>query len=901
MGKTIGSKVIFRINYRTVWGQSVYIIGSGDALGNWDPRKAKKLNPVNEEDWEGEVVVEQDQLDYKYFVGDGQHMVWEFGPNRIIPEVKSGCVYEIKDHWRSNSDHRNNLFRSPFLNAYFHRTASKVGKKKVPDSHVWFRIPAVRIPEGCAVGILGNHRTLGNWNPKKVILLDESEFPVWQTRTAFGSSKDLVEYKYVLVDKKSKNVLGWESGANREIQLSFEEDSKIHIQNDIHFRFPDQLWRGAGVAIPVFSLRSEQSAGIGEFTDLKAFTDWAVQTGLKVIQVLPVNDTTAHYQWTDSYPYASISVQALHPIYLSIQEVGSLKDEKKQKDLDKRAQRLNQLPEVDYEAVLKLKFEFLRLSFKENFESLSKTKAFKVFVENNHEWLKPYAAFCALRDHYQSPDFRQWNSYSSIDSKQLDELLTKGSKWYEHAMLYYYIQFFLDKQLAEATTYARANGVVLKGDIPIGIYRNSVEAWWEPHLFNMDKQAGAPPDDFSITGQNWGFPTYNWEIMEENDFKWWTQRLTKMSEYFDIIRIDHILGFFRIWEIPAYQVDGLLGMFNPALPFQEDEIRHWGINFDFDRFCQPYIRKHMVHEIFQSHAAMVMDKYLEEQAPGVFALKEEVNSQQKIKRLFEEGDESDSSEFSQWLKFNLYRLVAEVLFVTYEPGKYCPRVGLHSTYSYQELSDHDKASLDRMYVHFFYHRHNDFWREKAMRKLPALKQASNMLICGEDLGMVPASVPGVMQDLNILSLAVQRMPNDDRGFWHPSDTPYESVTTTSSHDTSTLREWWQEDPDRSREFYERILGKRLDPPYFMEPWLARDIINQHMFSPSMWAIFPLQDLLAMDAELRREKPEEERINVPANPTHYWRYRMHLTIEQLLEAKVFNESVKNMVDISGRSE
>ncbi len=899
MSKTKGKKVKFRIRYKADWGQSLFIAGSSKVLGNWEMKDALELTAVEEDLWEGEISFSEDRVRYKYAIGTKDHSLWEYGDDRELPAMEIGNRVEVIDSWRTTGDPRNNLDRSPFENAFFKRSKTKSTKSSNSEA-LKFRLKAIRVPDQLRVGILGSTKALGNWNPKKVVLMSDSNFPFWEADIPLAKGDHQIEYKYVLYNISKKEISHWEYGDNRKVNL-LADSSASFILNDEYLRCPDSLWKAAGVAIPVFSLKTKQSSGIGDFADLKMLTKWANATGMKVLQILPINDTTATHRWTDSYPYASISVQALHPIYISLDELGSLKDKGKQNSFEERKKKLNSLSEVDYEGVLSLKMEFLRESYNENFKKVSKTKAFQSFLKNNEDWIRPYAAFCALRDHFETPDFRHWKAFSTVSQKKLDDLFLPESEFIDTIQLYLYIQYQLDSQLRDATHYARENGVVLKGDIPIGIYRNSVEAWWEPHLFKMDMQAGAPPDDFSITGQNWGFPTYNWEVMQENGYKWWTRRLTKMAEYFDIIRIDHILGFFRIWEIPIEQVDGLLGRFNPCLPFSEEELRNWGLGMDYSRYCEPYIRYHMVQEIFQSHAPAVFEKYLDEYAPGCFRLKESFNTQSKIRSHFEEIEDSDTTDFGRWLKHNLYRLVSEVLFVESGPGEYCPRVGLHSTYSFQELGDHEKSVLDRLYNHFFYHRHNEFWREKAMNKLPAIKEASNMLICGEDLGMVPASVPGVMKDLNILSLAVQRMPNDDRGFWHPSDTSYESVTTTSSHDTSTLREWWQEDAEKSRQFYHKIMGRYDEPPYFLEPWLATDIINQHMYSPSILAIFPLQDLLAMDSELRRQNPEEERINVPANPMHYWRYRMHVTIEDLISNKKFSSFLKSMVAGSGRTE
>lgn len=372
-----------------------------------------------------------------------------------------------------------------------------------------------------------------------------------------------------------------------------------------------------------------------------------------------------------------------------------------------------------------------------------------------------------------------------------------------------------------------------------------------------------------------------------------------------MFRIDHILGFFRIWEMGWEHTEGILGRFNPAIPVHIDEFKEWDLEFDHQRFCEPYIRVHMVYEIFGSHAHDIFNHYLDEYRQGCYRLKSQFNSQRKVKEHFDclIRENPDANDFLQWKRQNLYRLLAEVLFIEAplsDGVAWNPRIAFHSTYAYQELDQDTKHKLDRLYNHFFYHRHNDFWRESAMQKLPAIKEATNMLICGEDLGMVPASVPGVMDELSILSLAIQRMPNDDREFIHPADNPYMSVCSTGSHDMSTLREWWQEDGEKSQRFFNSILGHQGGSPFFCEPWVAEDVINQHMHSPGMLAIFPIQDLLAMDGRLRRELPEEERINVPAISQHYWRYRLHLSTEQLMKEDAFNQRLYHLVNASGRN-
>lgn len=903
-------KITFKIDFRAQWGQSIYVCGSSSVLGQWDESKAFPLPPGAGESWEGHAEMDDVKLSYKYLIkSEAEELIeWEAGDNRIL-SIKSAKHTNVvaQDQWRSDHEVVSSLLTSPFLNAYFKREAVSPSKGKPTSikAGVRFQLRAPRVGKNYKIGVLGSVAALGNWDESEVVLLSDDSFPMWQVDVPIVSSETPFEYKYVIYSELEQKVVTWESRVNRYFSIRSIAKGQIHICSDENFEYPVGNWKAAGIAIPVFSLRSTSGTGVGEFTDINLLTDWSVKIGMKLIQILPVNDTTANHNWVDSYPYAAISVQALHPIYANLQAIGNLKDKQLQKEIDQERDRLNHLSAVDYEAVMSIKSRFFKASFEESFNQTSKQADYKAFYKGNQHWLDDYAVFSMLRDKYSSPDFSTWQELSIYNAKTIQDMVSPQHKSYRDVAVHFYIQYHLDKQLKEATQYARKLGVVLKGDIPIGIYRNSVDAWVAPELFNMDCQAGAPPDDFSISGQNWGFPTYNWEKMQEDGFSWWKDRLVKMSEYFDVFRIDHILGFFRIWEIPFEHVEGIMGRFNPALPIGYDEFNRRNIYFDHHRFATPYIRTHTVRQIFNNHADEVFHEYLEEYAQDCFQLKSDFDTQRKVKLHFDDliNEQSERSDFLNWMRTGLYRLLSDVLFLEApltDAQAFNPRIAMHSTFSYQDMDDYTKSKLDQLYNDYFYHRHNDFWRESAMRKLPALKAATDMLICGEDLGMVPASVPGVMTELSLLSLAIQRMPNDDREFWHPADTDYLSVTSTGSHDMTTLREWWQEDTESTQRFYKQIMAQSGAVPYYCEPWIAKEIIDQHLHSPSMWAIFPIQDLIAMDGSLRIDSPESERINIPANPQHYWRYRFHLTMEEMLLQDGFNGLVRQMVDQGGRS-
>jgi 4-alpha-glucanotransferase len=441
---------------------------------------------------------------------------------------------------------------------------------------------------------------------------------------------------------------------------------------------------------------------------------------------------------------------------------------------------------------------------------------------------------------------------------------------------------------------------VVKGDIPIGIYRYSCDAWIEPELYHMDLQAGAPPDDFALRGQNWGFPTYNWEHMAKDGFLWWKKRFEQMSNYFDAFRIDHILGFFRIWSIPLHEADGLMGHFDPALPVALQEFTERNIFFNNQRYTAPFINEAVVWEFFQQDGAFVKKNFLVEAPGGLFEPKEVFNQQRKVLEYFETEEKNERNDR---IRDGLLALISNVILFKAEGSDgtaFHFRFGMEETSSFRYLDWQTQRQLMDLYVNYFFRRQDHFWQEQAMKKLPALKRETNMLVCGEDLGMVPHCVPDVMKQLGILSLEIQRMPKDpNREFFHPADAPYLSVVTPSTHDMSTLRGWWEEDRARTQRFFNQELGQWGEAPFFCEPWVNRAMVIQHLDSPAMWSIFQLQDLMGMSETIRRENPHDERINVPADPKNRWQYRMHLYLEDLIKEKPFNEELKAYVQASGR--
>jgi 4-alpha-glucanotransferase len=749
-----------------------------------------------------------------------------------------------------------------------------------------FRVQATNISNKFSLAITGNNDVLGQW--KKPVKMHQIQFALWKIEINAEQIQIPFEFKFVLTDNEANEIVEWEEGTNRIFHADFSSlcEHKIHtVETSLGCQ---HQWRGAGTAIPVFSLRTENSCGTGEFSDLKLMIDWLKKTNQTLLQLLPVNDCSAFFDERDSCPYVAISMYALHPIYINVSAMGKMSLENQLK-YEKIKHKLNNSTVVEYKKTVKAKWDFFKIMFNIYGDKCLESALYKDFINKNAFWLKPYSMFCVLRDKFKTSDFRQWKDYE--DFKEID--LRKFEKQHEKSLQFHcFLQYHAHKQLSEVSKYARKNGVILKGDIPIGIGRNSVEAWTEPEYLNLETQAGAPPDDFSETGQNWKFPTYNWDAMRKNNYKWWIQRFRKISEYFDAYRIDHVLGFFRIWEIPFHSLQALLGHFSPALPYSEQELLQRGLKMNAQRYLKPHITNNLISEIFKKNADYVLNTFFEKTNNDTLKFKLQFDNQRKIETFFECADD----EQTQTIKSGLFYLINNVLFIEDEKHKnhFYPRIAAQLSATYNDLNDTQKQIFNSIYDEFYYQRNIELWKSKALEKLPALISATNMLACCEDLGMIPDCVPDVIKHLQILSLEIQRMPKQQNtDFANPASYPYLSVCTTSTHDTSTLRGWWKENREKTQKFYNDFLMQHGDAPETCSGKIVEKILIEHLKSPSMFAVFPLQDWLAIDENLRRKNENEERINVPSSHIDCWKYRMHITIEQLLTENKLKEKIKEL--------
>lgn len=888
--------VQFNIKYKVMFGEQI--------VANIQTEEGELKLPLETTDgerWVCDWCVESPEKSYTYYYsvereGRAVKTEWLMIKHQLDVNAKKAAVYTLYDHWKAMPEDAF-LYSSAFTDCINHQAPQEM-KPETGSKIVRLVVRAPQLRDGERLGVLGADKALGAWDVQKILPMTQHTYNEWVADIdATHLEGSHLEFKFVAF-RNAKNELLWETSMNRTVDLpEMKAGELVSYELDQAF-FALYNRKLAGTQVPVFSLRTRKSAGIGDFGDLKTMIDFVASTGQKVLQLLPINDTTITHTWTDSYPYSCISVFAIHPQYADLHALPELKDAKARAEAEKTRAELNALDKIDYEKVNDFKINYLRQIFNQEGEKMMKTAEYKAFFQASELWLVPYAQYSYLRDKNGTADFNQWPDHQVWDEAERKVLADPKTAAYKNVAFFYFVQFVLDRQMQEAHEHAKAKGVILKGDIPIGVNRNGCDVWTEPKYFNLNGQAGAPPDDFSANGQNWGFPTYNWFEMLKDGCQWWNRRFKNMARYFDAYRIDHVLGFFRIWEIPVHSVHGLLGQFAPALAMSREEIESYGLHFQEDRFTRPFITDWVLDRVFHERAGEVKEKYLDRLDDERYQMKPEVDTQRKVEALF--ADVTNEKEL--WLRDGLYALISDVLFVRdhTNPGVFHPRISAQLDFIYESLYDNDKAAFNRLYNDYFYRRNNQFWYQEAMKKLPKLVQATRMLVCAEDLGMVPDCVPWVMDELKILSLELQSMPKDPSvKFGHLSRNPYRSVCTISSHDMPTLRMWWDENIQRTQEYYNTMLYRQGSAPHPLPGWLASDIISRHLTSPSMLCILSIQDWLATDEALRLPDADAERINIPATPKHYWRYRMHLNIEDLAADKRFVQNITEMISQSGR--
>ena len=814
----------FHIDYQTYYGQDLVLnIITGQHNGAIE---ASQYRMRTSDGYHWEVEVKKDakpgtHIEYFYSIlcGDNeQRKEWGVMNHRLDFDTERSLNYRVYDHWSDIPDNAY-LYTSAITDCVAGKKIVK-GKLNNYNKAVTLKVRAPQLGATDELFLVGAEPALGAWNVKKALKMVQHNINEWSyTLDATKLVGDQLEVKFFVKSNDGNENLVWEYSDNRTLVLPTMDEGDVVVYELTEAAFPLPAVRVAGTLVPVFSLRSETSFGIGDFGDLKKMVDWVSMTNQRALQILPINDTTITHTWTDSYPYSCISIFALHPQYADLTALPALKDKKQSEKFEKLRKELNTLPQIDYERVNDAKTEYLRLLFEQEGAKALESSAFKTFFAETESWLVPYAQYSYMRDKFGTADFSHWPDHKQWNEADRKALSNPKDKAYKEVAFFYYVQFVLSTQLKAVHEYAQAHKIILKGDIPIGVNRYGCDVWTEPRYFNLNGQAGAPPDDFSINGQNWGFPTYNWDEMIKDGCQWWVKRFQNMAQYFDAYRIDHVLGFFRIWEIPIHSVHGLLGQFAPSLGMSYEEIEGYGLHWQEELFTEPFITDWVLDRIFREHADEVRQKYVEHVWGDRYKMRSEYDTQRKVEKAFA----GKNSDVDIWLRDGLYALISNVLFVRdhKDPNRFHPRICVQFDFIYESLYDSDKAVFNKLYNDYYYRRNNQFWYQEAMKKLPKLVNATRMLVCG---GPAPHPLPG---------------------------------------------------------------------------WLARDIVSRHLTSSSMLCILGIQDWMSIDEELRLADPNAERINVPSNPKHYWRYRMHVSIEDLMKNKAFNEQITDLINQAGR--
>ena len=903
-------KLKFTIDYATQWGESLHVVLRQRSADGKVRRVNLPMNTTDGQRWTVETAAVTSrqhtvkEIVYYYRVENAEGEVlrreWTMVERRYAFDATKNYVFD--DRWR-DQPLNSFLYSHAYLTTQLKAPYDQVEAASVPlyRKTVLFRVSAPQLKEGQTLALIGNHPALGCWSEARYLLME----PIGQADWLLSVNVDAIlmplEYKYVVVDMKTHNLVAWEEGDNRVVDTDVA-DGQVLVCYGENLRLKEHPWRAAGVVVPLFALRSEHSCGVGDFGDLCRLVDWAVETGMKTIQLLPLNDTTTDGRWHDSHPYNITSCFALHPHYLDLEQLGQPADKERQTVFRRQQRELNALGRYEYEAVHRVKWEYVQQLFEERGREVLDSEAFRQWQDEQREWLEPYARFLAEHSTTAMPP-----------------------------ELVYYVQYNLHLQLKAAADYARSKGVALMGDLPIGVNRDSVVTKLHPELFNLDCQAGAIPDAQFPQGQNWGFPTYRWDDSrneergtgneeggarnealgsttllskehgkrnEERVSLWLRRRFRWMEQYFDAVRIDHVLGFFRMWEIPSDAVYGLMGHFSPALPLTVEEIEYFGLPFRRELLTRPFVNDRVLERVFGLHAPYVREMFLERKSYGLYIVKPEYNTQKKVQQYFN----SRNDENSLWIRDGMYRLLGNVLFVEdqQQEGMYHPRIYAYREPVFDALNTEEKDAFMRLYNNYYYQRHSMYWGHVAMQRLTDVLDGCRMLVCAEDLGVLPDCVEPVLDALRILTLEVQSLPKQSGvEFTHLDGNPYRSVATISTHDMAPLRLWWEQSMERTQRYYVTMLQKEGRAPDHLPAHIAEEILARHLYCPSMLCMLSLQDWLSMDSELRSKSVRDERINVPGDPYNHWQWRMHLTLEQLMAAERYNSKLKTMVQRSRR--
>jgi 4-alpha-glucanotransferase len=643
----------------------------------------------------------------------------------------------------------------------------------------------------------------------------------------------------------------------------------------------------SGVIVPLFSLRTEKSCGIGEFPDLITLGEWCRHTGLEMIQILPVNDTGQQ-----TSPYSALSAFALNPIFIRMQDLPEYnEDDKTVVELTQKLKSCyDALKRVSYHEVLKKKMDILGRLFDMRGYNTVKDPIFLGWC-NDNPWVPVYSLFRSLKMSNNEISWVEWSDFNSPDPETIlnlwDQALQEGDR---DILFFAWIQYRAEQQLQNAAQTLSNMDIFLKGDLPILMNEDSADVWRHREYFNLSLNAGAPPDMFSSEGQNWGFPIYRWDILERNSYSWWKRRLNQADKFYHAFRIDHVLGFFRIWAISVRNVSGRLGFFKPSAYLSRKKLINSGFNSEHISFLsEPHVKEETINSIIdgltdeQKHTVKSCFQRIRQES--LFLFDANIKGEKDIKALNLNKETIDQ----------LLRLYGDRVFIEISDGLYVPAWNGISSSQMSYVSDDMKNLIYELFKEYRIESEK-IWGKQGEKLLSFMDSYTGMLICAEDLGDVPEAVPATLEKLNILGLRIPRWTREyekkEAPFIPVKRYPELSVISPSVHDTSSLREWWAQDEETDKFWYS--LGFYDDPPKILDQKSVYKIIKALAEASSLLFLCPIQDFLALDENVRPNEPMEERINVPGTHNqNNWSYRIPVSIESLIENTNLNAKIREI--------
>jgi len=639
-----------------------------------------------------------------------------------------------------------------------------------------------------------------------------------------------------------------------------------------------------GVVVPVGALRTRNGIGVGEFSDLAEFAALCKKMKIGLIQILPVNDTGF-----DSSPYFSLTSFALHPVYLSIERLDEFKtaDKEIKNRLNAAKEKYDNNKRYSHYDILKEKLEICRALFDVNKTEIvngANSGSLCSWIEEN-SWVKEYAVYRRLKEKNDLKSWKEWKDNRIVTASEIQKFWN-DKKLNEEHIFWVWLQYDLDKQFSKASAAVSETGIILKGDLPILMNDDSCDVWANPEIFNQDLSAGAPPDMYSPQGQNWGFPVYNWDVQEKDNFSWWRRRLAAAGKYYHAYRIDHVLGFFRIWASSPRDYSSALGRFVPYIPVTAGDLKK--LKFDKSRIrwvSQPHIPTGEIWDALKNNwDSPLTDAEIKAAAERIFSKAlVQINNEELwlFKKKIKGEKDIDALKIHPAAKSYLISKWKDRAFIEYKKGKYFPAWSHKDSTAYKTFSAEEKKSLEIL-LEKRQRKSEKIWSKQGMKLISILAESSDMLPCAEDLGAVPECVPKVLSKLKILGLRVVRWHRQ----WDKEGCPYIpfdeypqlSVCTAAVHDSSTVRQWWEKEADQEQ--FSGFIGVPSLPKIY-NPGTAKIILSKAASARSRFRVFQIQDLLHLSNKWYSENPDDERINVPGTLNDFnWTYRLPALISEI---------------------